>query len=326
MSALTTSPGTRSLTDTRPAWATAVTLMEVSPRDGLQNESVLLTTEDKLTLIHRALDAGCRRLEVTSFAHPKVVPQMADAEAVCRGLPQRADVTYTGLVLNRRGYERLLATEKLDEAGLVVPATEAFCQRNQGMSLAACIAMAKEVLADARGRGLRAQATIAVAFGCPFEGEVARSRVLEIAAALAEEGPVEMGLADTIGVGVPGQVLDLFGGLTDLLGADMPLRAHFHDTRNTGIANAFAALQSGVATLDASIGGIGGCPFAPNASGNIASEDLVYMLDRMGVTTDVKLAGLIDTAGWLQGVLGKTLPSMLLKAGPFPSNSVQGRS
>jgi hydroxymethylglutaryl-CoA lyase len=296
--------------------------MEVSPRDGLQNESVRLSTDDKLTLIHRALDAGCKRLEVTSFAHPKVVPQMADAEAVCQGLPQRGDVIYTGLVLNQRGYERLLATGKVDEAGLVIPATDTFCQRNQGMDVAACVAMARQVLADARRRGLRAQATIAVAFGCPFEGEVPVGRVLDIAAALAEEGPVEIGLADTVGVGVPGQVLDLFGGLRELLGAEMPLRAHFHNTRNTGIANAFAAVQAGVATLDASIGGIGGCPFAPNASGNIASEDLQYMLERMGIDTGVRLDALIDAAGWLQGVLGKTLPSMVLKAGGFPSGGL----
>ncbi|MBX3707659.1 MAG: hydroxymethylglutaryl-CoA lyase [Pseudomonadales bacterium] len=298
-----------------------VTIMEVSPRDGLQNESARLSTEDKLTLIHRALDAGCKRVEVTSFAHPKVVPQMADAEAVCQGLPQRGDVIYTGLVLNRRGYDRLLATGRLDEAGLVVPASDTFCQRNQGMSVADCVAMARGVLADARRRGLRAQATIAVAFGCPFEGEVPVQRVLDIATALAEEGPVEMALADTVGVGVPGQVLELYGALRELLGPDLPLRAHFHDTRNTGIANAFAALQAGVTTLDASIGGIGGCPFAPNASGNIATEDLQYMLGRMHIETGVRLESLIDTAAWLQQVLGKPVPSMLLKAGGFPAGT-----
>lgn len=165
---------------------------------------------------------------------------------------------------------------------------------------------------------MRAQATVAVAFGCPFEGEVPVQRVLDIAAALAEEGPVEMALADTVGVGVPGQVLELYGALRELLGPDMPLRAHFHDTRNTGIANAFAALQAGVTTLDASIGGIGGCPFAPNASGNIATEDLQYMLGRMHIETGVRLEALIDTAAWLQQVLGKPVPSMLLKAGGFP--------
>jgi hydroxymethylglutaryl-CoA lyase len=181
--------------------------------------------------------------------------------------------------------------------------------------------MARQVLADARRRGLRAQATIAVAFGCPFEGEVPVQRVLDIAAALAEEAPVEIALADTVGVGVPGQVLDLYGALRDLLGPDMPLRAHFHNTRNTGIANAFAAVQAGVATLDASIGGIGGCPFAPNASGNIASEDLQYMLERMGIETGVRLDALIDTAAWLQTALGKPVPSMLLKAGGFPAGN-----
>lgn len=300
------------------AWARAVTLMEVGPRDGLQNEARVLGTEDKLALVQHALDAGFRRIEVTSFAHPARVPQMADAEAVCRGLPQRGDVTYTGLVLNQRGYQRLLATERLDEAGLVVPVTDTFAERNQGMRAADCLAMACDVLRDAQARGLRAQATLAVAFGCPFEGEVPLQRLLAMAEALAEQGPVEIALADTIGVGVPGQVLDAFSALRDRLGPDLPLRAHFHDTRNTGIANAFAALQAGVETLDASLGGIGGCPFAPQAAGNIASEDLVYMLDRMAVSHGVGLERLLAGAAWLQDVLGKPLPSMLLKAGGFP--------
>lgn len=296
----------------------AVTIMEVSPRDGLQNEAEVLSTEQKLALIDRALDAGCRRLEVVSFAHPGRVPQMADAEAVCLGLPQRGDVIYTGLVMNQRGYERLLATQRLDEAGLVVPATDTFGQRNQGMDVAANVAMARSVLRDARARGLRAQATIAVAFGCPFEGEVPLTRLVEIALAVAEEEPVEIALADTVGVGVPGQVLEAFSAVAEAVGPDIPLRAHFHDTRNTGIANAFAALQAGVATLDASIGGIGGCPFAPNATGNIATEDLVYMLDRTGVDHGVSLEGLLAGAQWLQEVLGRSVPSSLLRAGGFP--------
>lgn len=295
-----------------------VTLMEVSPRDGLQNEPEVLETDAKLALIQHALDAGFRRIEVTSFAHPQRVPQMADAEAVCRGLPQRGDVTYTGLVLNQRGYQRLLATERLDEAGVVVPVTDTFAERNQGMSAAACLEMACTVLRDARRRGLRAQATLAVAFGCPFEGEVAVARLADMAEALAQEEPVEIALADTVGVGVPTQVLESFGALRARLGDGMPLRAHFHDTRNTGIANAFAALQAGVTTLDASLGGIGGCPFSPQASGNIASEDLVYMLDRMQVGHGVDLQRLLEGAAWLQDALGKPLPSMLLKAGGFP--------
>ena len=255
-----------------------VTVMEVSPRDGLQNESNPLSTEDKLTLIHRSLDAGARRIEVASFVHPKAVPNMADAEAVCRFLPQRGDVLYTGLVLNERGYQRLLATERLDEVGIVVPASDTFGTENQGMTVAEGIRMAQSVLRDAARRGLRAQVTIAVAFGCPFEGDVAQQQILGIAEALAEAGPVEISLADTIGVGVPAEVGSLIGQLGELLGDEIGLRGHFHDTRNTGIANAYAALAAGVQTLDASIGGIGGCPFAPDATGNIATEDLVYML------------------------------------------------
>ena len=297
--------------------SSSITVMEVSPRDGLQNESVMLSTEDKLELIDRSLASGAKRIEVTSFVHPKVVPQMADAEAVCLGLPQRGDVTYTGLVLNRRGYERLLATERLNEAGIVIPASDTFGTRNQGMSVADGLNMATDILRDARARGFRAQVTIAVAFGCPFEGDVDPAAVLEIARKLADSGPVEIGLADTIGVGVPAQVRDLFGALKDEFGDEIPLRAHFHDTRNTGIANADAAVMAGVATLDASIGGIGGCPFAPNATGNVATEDLVYMLSRSGVDHGLDLDVLIDGAEWLSGVLGKPVPSSLLRAGDF---------
>ena len=297
---------------------TDVTLCEVSPRDGLQNEAELLSTDDKLTLIHHALNAGVKRIEVTSFVHPKRVPQMADAEAVCAGLPQRGDVTYTGLVLNWRGYERARSTGRIDEVGMVVPASNTFGERNQGQSVADAVAEGRAILRDAKAKGIRAQVTIAVAFGCPFEGDVAVERVAEIAAELAQEQPIEVGLADTIGVGVPAQVLALFGALRSTLGPAMPLRAHFHNTRNTGIANAFAALMADVNTLDASIGGIGGCPFAPKASGNIATEDLVYMLDRMNVVHDAKLAALLEAANWLSGALRKPVPSMLSRAGGFP--------
>jgi len=295
---------------------TEVCVMEVSPRDGLQNESAVITTADKLALIDRALAAGARRIEVTSFVHPGRVPQMADAEAVCANLPQRGDVRYTGLVLNWRGYERLKATGRLDEVGIVVPATDVFGERNQGTNVADSIVMATDIIRDAKANGLSAQATIAVAFGCPFTGDVPPGAVLDIACELADQGPCEIALADTIGVAVPMQVSGLFSSLREKL-PQMPLRAHFHDTRNTGIANACAAIAAGVATLDASIGGIGGCPFAPNASGNVATEDLVYMLDRSGIEHDLELEQLIDSAGWLQDLLEKPLPSMLLKAGPF---------
>ena len=296
----------------------SVTLMEVSPRDGLQNESTQLSTQDKLTLIDHALDAGFTRIEVASFVHPTRVPQMADAEAVCASLPKRADVTYTGLVLNWRGYERALATGTIDEIGMVVSASDAFGKKNQGQTVEEGLAAGREILADAKRRGIKAQVTIAVSFGCPFEGEVPIGRVVEMATRLAEAGPVEIALADTIGVGVPTRVMAAFDAVREVLGAEMPLRAHFHDTRNTGIANAFAAMQVGVDTLDASIGGIGGCPFARNATGNIATEDLVYMLDRMQVTHDVSLERLLTASRWLSGALGKTLPSMVSRAGGFP--------
>ena len=293
-----------------------VCVMEVSPRDGLQNEQAVVSTAEKLALIDRALSAGARRIEVTSFVHPGRVPQMADAEAVCAQLPQRGDVSYAGLVLNWRGYERLRATQRLNEVGIVVPATDIFGERNQGADVSESVAMAGEIIRDAKTRGITAQVTIAVAFGCPFSGDVDVEQVLAIADQLAQHQPEEIALADTIGVGVPPQVTQLFAGLAEVL-PGMPLRAHFHDTRNTGIANACAAVAAGVETLDASIGGIGGCPFAPNASGNIATEDLVYMLNRSGVAHGLDLQALIDSAGWLEGVLGKSLPSMLLKAGPF---------
>lgn len=296
----------------------SVTVMEVSPRDGLQNEDVLLTTEQKLQLVDYALAAGSRRIEVTSFVHPQRVPQMADAEAVCAGLPQRGDVRYTGLILNERGYRRLRET-CLDEAGLVVPVSDTFGERNQGQSVSDAVAMAREVIRDGKLTGFPVQVTLAVAFGCPFQGHVPMSDVLAAAESLLEAGPVEIALADTIGVGVPWQVQQTFTKLKSLAG-DVPMRAHFHDTRNTGIANAYASLLAGVATLDASIGGIGGCPFAPNASGNIATEDLVYMLNRCEVHHDLEMATLLAGAAWLEPVLGKKLPSTLLKAGDWPGD------
>ena len=295
----------------------SVTVMEVSPRDGLQNEDVLVSTAQKLQLIDHALASGSKRIEVTSFVHPQRVPQMADAEAVCAGLPQRSDVRYTGLILNERGYRRLRET-CLDEAGLVVPVTDTFGERNQGQRVADALAMAREVIRDGQQTGFPVQVTLAVAFGCPFEGEVPLTNLMAAAETLLEAGPVEIALADTIGVGVPWQVQQTFEALSKLAG-DVPLRAHFHDTRNTGIGNAFASLLAGVATLDASIGGIGGCPFAPNASGNIATEDLIYMLNRSDVAHDLAMQPLLDGAAWLEPILGKQLPSMLSKAGDWPT-------
>ncbi len=293
-----------------------VEILEVSPRDGLQSEDKIISTADKVTLIEKAIDAGLRRIEVTSFVNPARVPQMADAEALLRAVPERADVTYTGLVLNYRGFERARDLN-IDEVGFVIVATETFSQRNQGAGIDETLSQWARIAREAKDCGIKAQVTIAAAFGCPFEGEVTVNQVREIAKKAAESDPVEIGFADTIGVGAPGQVHDLLGKV----GMDLPhfpLRCHFHNSRNTGYANAMAAIEAGVHTLDASIGGIGGCPFAPNATGNIATEDLIYMLDRMAIHNGLDLDKLIDTAHWLEGVLGKPVPGQLSKAGNFP--------
>ena len=295
---------------------TRVEIVEVGPRDGLQNEPTVLATDTKVELINRAVAAGLRRIEAASFVNPKKVPQMADAEAVLKALPRRADVVYIGLVLNRRGLERALAAG-CDEIGMVVAASDAFNQRNQGATTEQSVADWLEIAAAAQAAGVRTQVTLSTAFGCPFEGEVPPARVVELARRLAAARPHEIALADTIGAAVPSQVGDLVRQVRAAV-PDVPLRCHFHNTRNTGIANAYAAFEAGVRTLDASIGGIGGCPFAPAATGNIPTEDLVYMLARMGVETGVDLDALIATSRWVETQLGRAVPGMLVKAGGFP--------
>ena len=274
-------------------------IIEVGPRDGLQNESVLVSTEDKVALIERSIAAGLRRIEATSFVHPGRVPQMADAEAVMAAVPRRADVSYIGLVLNRRGFDRALAAG-VDEVNCVVVASETFSQRNQGMSVADSVEVVRDLAGDAKAAGLTLSVTLAASFGCPFEGEVPEANVIELARQVADLGVDEIALADTIGVGVPAQVRRLLAGVAEVA-PGVRTRCHFHNTRNTGYANAIAALESGVAALDSSTGGIGGCPFAPAATGNIATEDLVYLLDRSGVATGVDLGQVIATADWLVG-------------------------
>ena len=293
-----------------------VEILEVSPRDGLQSEEKIVATKDKVVLIEKAIAAGLRRIEVTSFVNPARVPQMADAEDLLRAIPQRPDVTYTGLVLNYRGFERARALN-IDEIGYVVVASETFNQRNQGASIAETLSQWQRIAKEARDNGIKAQITIGAAFGCPFEGEVSVAQVLEIAQRAAESGPVEIGFADTIGVGVPTQVHDLIGAVRQEM-PEISLRCHLHNSRNTGLANAVAAVAAGVSTLDASIGGIGGCPFAPNATGNIATEDLAYMMERMGVQTGLDLEKLIETAHWVEELLQKPVPGQLSKAGIFP--------
>jgi hydroxymethylglutaryl-CoA lyase len=293
-----------------------VNLVEVGPRDGLQSEKHFFPTAAKISLINRLVAAGIRRLEVTSFVNPKRVPQMADAEEVVAALPKIAGVSYIGLVLNRRGFERALAGG-CDEVSMAVVASETFNQRNQGKSTDDSVREWLEICRAARSAGIRASVTVSAAFGCPFEGEVDPVRVIELAEKCAAGDPSEIGLADTIGAGVPSQVTELFSRLREKL-PQLPLRAHFHNTRNVGLANAYAALQAGVQSLDASVGGIGGCPFAPAATGNIPTEDLLYMLDRMGVDTGVSINALIDTSRWLEEQIGRPIPGMLMKAGVFP--------
>jgi hydroxymethylglutaryl-CoA lyase len=296
---------------------TKVEIVEVGARDGLQNEPDILATETKVALIERAIAAGARRIETASFVNPKRVPQMADAEAVMAALPAPAGVTYIGLVLNERGAERALATQ-VHELGVVAVASDSFAIRNQGQSSDESVAVAKCIVAMGKAAGRSAQVTISAAFGCPFEGEVAPARVVAMAQSIAEANPREIALADTIGVGAPAQVTALFKAVRAAIGPDIPLRAHFHNTRNTGLANAWAAYEAGAATLDSSLGGLGGCPFAPKATGNIPTEDLIYLLERSGVSTGLDLEMLIDAGQWLTGVMGRTLPGMVSRAGGFP--------
>jgi hydroxymethylglutaryl-CoA lyase len=294
----------------------SIELLDVGPRDGLQMESTVVPTDVKVELIERLLRAGLKRIEVTSFVNPKKVPQMADAEELLSRLKRPEGAWFTGLVLNRKGLDRAIAAG-CNEIGMVVVASDTFNRRNQGVSTEDSIAAWLDIARSAKEAGIRAQVSVSAAFGCPFEGEVSADRVVEIAKRVAEAEPHEICFADTIGAGVPSQVTELLTKARAAL-PGVRLRCHFHNTRNTGIANAFAAVQAGVTALDASIGGVGGCPFAPAATGNISTEDLLYMLDRSGIETGVSLTALIETARWLQEQLGHPIPGMLMKAGPFP--------
>ncbi|AZI36988.1 putative hydroxymethylglutaryl-CoA lyase [Caenibius tardaugens NBRC 16725] len=295
---------------------TSVEIVEVGPRDGLQNEKLIVATADKVELAQRAIAAGVKRLEVTSFVNPKRVPQMADAEDVVKLLGRPEGVTRIGLVLNEQGAQRAIDCG-MDQLGAVALATDAFGIRNQKQTSAESVEVARRIIAMGKAAGRSAQVTISVAFGCPFAGEVDPARVVAMARQLADAGPCEIALADTIGVAVPGQVSRLIAAVRAEIGA-IPVRAHFHDTRNTAIANVWAAVEAGAATIDAALGGLGGCPFAPGAAGNVATEDVIYLLDRSGVTTGIDFASLVTSSKWLGGVMGKELPSMLARAGGFP--------
>lgn len=293
----------------------SVEIVEVSPRDGIQNESTILSTDDKVELIGRAVACGIKRLEVTSFVNPKRVPQMADADAVAAALPRDAQLRYIGLALNRQGFERARAA-LLDEVTYVVVASDTFSQRNQGVSYQQGIDNWAEVALEAKDN-MPTGVIIAASFGCPFEGEVSVDHLLRTVEACMKSDPLEIGLADTIGVATPADIHQRVGAVRDAF-PQVPVRLHLHDTRNTGIANAWAGIEAGIASLDSSLGGVGGCPFAPNATGNIATEDLLYLLDRSGIKTGVSMQACIDTAKWLEERLGKTSPGLLMKAGGFP--------
>ncbi|WP_321325452.1 hydroxymethylglutaryl-CoA lyase [uncultured Parasphingorhabdus sp.] len=297
----------------------SVEIVEVSPRDGLQNESQYVSTMHKLTLIARAINAGSRRIEVASFVNPRAVPQMADAEKVCAGLPENDEMTYIGLVMNHRGAERALATGRINQLGVVAVATDTFAMANQGQTSNGSVEIAKEIISLAHSKGITAQATIAASFGCPFEGEVMQERVVEMVSAIFEAGPVEIALADTIGVGNPAHVASLINKIRDVL-PSLPIRVHFHNTRGTGIANVWAAICAGAATVDASIGGLGGCPFASGAAGNVATEDVTYMLERAGIQTGLDIDKLLAANEWLASLMDKPLASMMAKAGSFPAS------
>lgn len=296
----------------------SIELVEVSPRDGLQNVAETVSSSVKLGLIARAVAAGVRRIEVTSFVNPRAVPQMADAEAVCADLPQNDEITYIGLVMNLRGAERALATGRIDQLGAVAVATDTFAIANQGQTSDGSVEVSRAIIAAAREAGRSGQATIAAAFGCPFEGEVAENRVIEMARALAEAGPVEIALADTIGVADPAHVTRLVTRVCEAI-APLPVRVHFHNTRGTGLANVWAAISSGARVVDASIGGLGGCPFAPGAAGNVATEDVTYMLERAGIATGLNLSRLIETNHWLAGEMQRKLPGMVAHTPAFPA-------
>jgi isopropylmalate/homocitrate/citramalate synthase len=288
-------------------------IREVGPRDGLQNEEQIVPPETRAELVERLAGAGLSRIEAASFVNPDRVPQMAGAEEVAAALEPRDGVVYAGLALNERGYDRLRETG-LGEVSFAVAATESFSQRNAGASVDAALEDGERIVARAKEDGIRSSVTISVAFGCPFEGRVDPNHVVEIAERLEAAEPDELVLADTIGVGTPSRVRGL---LERVIALGLPVGGHFHNTRNTGFANAYAALEAGASSLDSSVGGLGGCPFAPKATGNVATEDLVYLLDGEGVETGVDLEALIGISEWLEVLLGRRLEGYLYRAGPF---------
>ncbi len=296
-----------------------VSILEVGPRDGLQSEPEILPTEVKKEFITRTINAGIKNIEVTSFVHPKKVPQMADAEKLVESLPDRDDVNYIGLIMNQRGFERARDCG-IDEVGMVIVSTDTYNMKNQNVVTQQSIDNWLDIASSAKSAGIRTSVVIACSFGCPYEGEVDPEHIASIAEQILKGEPDVIGLADSVGVAVPNQIKTTFALIKDLA-PTIPLRTHLHNTRNTGLANAAAAVEAGVSIIDASTGGIGGCPFAPKATGNIPTDDLLYMLDRSGIETGVNLKEIVKTTDWLETQLGRPVPAMVPKAGIFPENA-----
>ena len=298
---------------------TKVSICEVGPRDGLQSEPELLSTEVKKEFITRSIKAGIKNIEVTSFVHPKKVPQMADAEELVASLPKHDDVSYIGLIMNQRGFQRAKDCG-IKEVGMVIVSTDTYNMKNQGVVTQQSIDNWLEISDEAKSSGIRTNVLIACSFGCPYEGEGAPEHIAEIATKVLKGNPDIIGLADSVGVAVPNQIKKTFSLIKELA-PDLPLRTHLHNTRNTGLANAAAAIEAGVTIVDASTGGIGGCPFAPKATGNIPTDDLLYMLNRSGIETGVNLNQVVENSEWLESELGRAVPAMVPKAGIFPENA-----
>ncbi|WP_421790471.1 hydroxymethylglutaryl-CoA lyase [Hyphobacterium sp.] len=294
-----------------------IEIVEVGPRDGLQNDPVLMPTEVKIEFVERLIAAGVTRMEAASFVHPKLVPAMADSDEVMQRVPRRDGVKYIGLALNERGMRRALDAG-CDEVNFVMVASEGFGKRNQNATPEETADLFDKIAVLAQDDGVPVSVTISVAFGDPFDGEVPVDTIAMLAERAAKAGAMELALGDTIGVATPWDVRERIDAVRAVV-PDIRLRMHFHNTRNTALANAYAAVESGVDVIDASVGGIGGCPFAPAATGNVATEDIVYMFERGGFETGLDLGKLIETAKWLETEgLKHPVESMLSKAGGFP--------
>ena len=299
---------------------TTIDICEVGPRDGLQSEPRIWSVDERVELIDRLSATGVKRIEAVSFVNPRRVPQMAAAEDVMAGVKRPDGVTFVGLALNLRGVERAIGAG-VDEVRYAVVASETFNRKNQGSSIDDTLRSYRDMAGSVTAVGLRLSAVVAAAFGCPFEGEVALSKVTDLARVLVGEGAQDIYLADTIGAAVPNQVAERIAATRDVVGSAVTLGCHLHNTRNTGFANAVAAVQAGVRLLDSSVGGIGGCPFAPRATGNIATEDLCFLLRNMGYETGVDVDAVIEVARWAETSFDAPLPGQVMKAGLFPESA-----